>query len=422
MKKISLFIIICFTLSWFSVASGQGFSDNKTNNFLVFTDIHLDYTAKRSMDIQPSGQNIFNDLDPSTFEKLVAQVDRNIKSGVIATPKFILLMGDLVGHIRSAPDSALQSESAVFNLLKKTFPSTPIFYTFGNNDSLKVNYGPFTDPSTHDRVNSPYEVAVTHAGWLDGFLSTGMDCVKNNNTYPCMLTEDKTNGYYAAYLEPKLRLISINTVMFSPRYVQTNEQDTTNQLKWLEAQLAEARQKEESVMMTMHVPPGYNIYDHMSFWGNKEKEGFLAIVSTYQDTIIGMLASHTHYDELKVVKDKFNKPIAGVYLTAALSTMHGNAPSVKTFYYGADRGRWTLTNYDAFGFSVLNNNLVFNKLYDYRQYYCDARSSELTQCLSQVTAEKIKKYFSAGNPNFSGKLESPEDVFLDVLSPATQAP
>ena len=168
-------------------------------------------------------------------------------------------------------------------------------------------------------------------------------------------------------------------------------------------------------MITMHIPPGYNIYDHSPFWSQKEKESFLAIVAAYQDNIIGMLASHTHYEELKVVKDKFNKPIAGVYLTAALSTMHGNAPSVKTFYYGSEKGRWSLTNYDAFGFSVQNENLIFHKLYDYRQYYCDARPSQLTQCLGQVTIYKIKKYFSAGNPNFAGRMESPEDVFLSAF-------
>lgn len=414
MKKIILFITICLFTFGLAVASSQGIYENKKDNFLVITDIHLDVSSKHTMEIQPSARTSNNDLDLPTFQNLIAEVDKNIKNGVVATPKAIFLLGDLVGHIRSTSTSVLESESVVFNLLKKTFPTTPILYTFGNNDSFKSNYGSFSDQTLNERVNSPYEVATTQAGWLNGFLSTGVFCDKNIGTYPCMITEDKINGYYAAYVEPKLRYISINSVMFSPRHVGTNEQDAENQLKWLSAELADAKKNNDAVMIAMHVPPGYNIFDHSPFWENKDREAFLTIISEYQSIIIGMLAAHTHFEELKVITDQSKQPISGIYLTASLSTPHGNSPSVKTFYYGSDNGRWALTNYDAFGFTVQNNQLRFYKLYDYRQYYCDAKPTVLSQCLNRVTSEKIKKYFSVNNPHFAGVMESPDDIFLGI--------
>ena len=51
-----------------------------------------------------------------------------------------------------------------------------------------------------------------------------------------------------------------------------------------------------------------------------------------KDNIIGMLFGHTHMEELKVLKDTAGNTVGAEISTPALSTGHGNAPAVKTFY------------------------------------------------------------------------------------------
>ena len=401
-----------FILMLFPIESGASLKNNE-NNFLVISDIHLDQASAHAMDISPAKNSIDNDLDQPTFEKLIAEVDKNIKNGTVAQPNFIIILGDILGHIRSSSADILQSESSVFKILKQNFPYTPIFYTFGNNDSLKKNYGPFKDSNRSDQYKSPYDVAKFNGGWISGFLSTGSICENKKNNFPCIITEDTTNGYYSAYLESKLRLISLNSVLFSPNRTKVTKQAAMNQLEWLEGQLKIARINQESVLIAMHVPPGNNVYDDSNFWLPKEQTIFLKIVKNYQHNIIGLLASHTHAEELKVIKDSFMKNIAGVYLIAALSTSHGNEPSVKTFYFSKNNGRWLLSNYETFHFSKNDSNLIFNKLYDYKNYYCETgQQRSLFQCLDNITADKMKKYFSAGNKNYAGVMRSPEDINL----------
>jgi UDP-2,3-diacylglucosamine pyrophosphatase LpxH len=387
---------------------------DKKDNFLVISDIHLNQDDSSTMTISPSSGSISNDLDKKTFEKLISDIHKNITDGVVAQPTFIILLGDIVGHLRSSSQHVIDSETAVFNELKKNFPSTPIFYTFGNNDSLEKNYGPLQDSDSSTQYKGPYDVAKFRSGWVDGFLSTGKICEKNTYDFPCIIEENTAYGYYSAYIKAKLRLISLNSVLFSPNRKNTTEQEAMAQIQWLKQQLTAAQTLHESVLITLHIPPGNNVYDHSNFWLPKEQTAFLTIISHYQHNIIGILASHTHAEELKIIKDVSQKNITGVYFTAALSTSHGNEPSIKTFYLSKKNQQWSLANYETFHFSANNTTMNFNKLYDYRDYYCNSQDKTLSQCLDNVTADKIKKYFSAGNQYYEGKMRYPEDIILTI--------
>lgn len=407
--KYLLFLFICLLFPTVSIAS----SVNDRNNFLVISDIHLDKASTHTMEVNPSKENGDNDLDQATFERLVLDINKNIKNNLIAEPKFIILLGDMVGHIRTSSESSIESETVVFNVFKKNFPNTPIFYTFGNNDSLKVNYGPFKDGDRTGQVKSPYEVAKINGGWMNGFLSTGIICGGTENIFPCIITENNTDGYYSAYLKPGFRLVSLNSVLLSKNRIQVSEQDAMNQLQWLSEQLKLAEENQESVLIAMHIPPGNNVYDHSNFWILKEQAIFLKLIRIYQDTVIGVLASHTHAEELKAIRDDFNTNISGVYFAPALSTSHGNAPAIKTFYFSKNSERWLLSNYETFYFSTNDSGLTFDKLYDYKSYYCNKLNiKNLLDCLDNLTPDKMKTYFSAGNPNYGGIMGSPEDIVL----------
>src|SRR5579862_7202632 len=152
-----LFLYLLFLFPTISTASPL----DKKNNFLVISDIHLDIATTHTMEINPSGSNALNDLDRPTFQNLLLEIRENIMKDSIAEPQFIIILGDINGHARPTADSSMKNESVVFGLLKKNFPNTPIFYTYGNNDSLVVKYGPFVDPDPHEScpLKSPYDIA-----------------------------------------------------------------------------------------------------------------------------------------------------------------------------------------------------------------------------------------------------------------------
>ena len=390
----------------------------KQENFLVITDIHLSSISKHVMDINPSKGKLENDLDLVSFKKLLKILNENIKKGNISQPKFILCLGDLVGHLRTTTKGVIQDEIIVFNALKKNFPKVPIFYVFGNKDSLAIDYGPFSVINLPKKDVSPYEIAQSRASWKNGFLSSGKICQsdRKETNFPCLLQIEKTQGYYSAYLAPKLRLIALNSVLFSVLRKQVTEQDASKQLQWLKSQLECAKVSQESVLLAMHIPPGKNVYDNSSFWLPKEEAIFFKIISRYHDRIIGILVAHTHAEELKIIKDVSNKNINGVYFTAA-STTHGNAPSVKIFYFDKNSSKtWQLRKFETFHFYINNKNqLLFSKLYGYNAYYCTKNPAEgIFQCLNNITPEKMKTYFSAGNPNFSSNIKFPDDIVITL--------
>lgn len=408
----SIFLGLCL-----SVIACVGYSDsadNKVNNFLVISDIHLDVLSTHLMDLSPATVTILNDLDVTTFNSLMSEIKQGIENGTVSKPKFIIILGDLVAHHLFSAEAVINNESYIFNYLKKNFPTTPLLYTFGNNDSLSADYGLFSATDRADAIKSPYDVAMKNASWGDGFLSTGTMCQQTPSVYPCIMTEDSTNGYYSTYIAPKLELISINSVMFSPRRAQADEHAAEAQLQWLRAELQKAQNNNDKVILTMHIPPGLNVYDNSPFWLQKESSDFLSIVNTFHNTIIGLLGSHTHKDELKIINNSEGTKIAGVYLIAGLSTFHGNAPSAKTFFYSDDSGAWRLTNYETFYFSKQNASPVLNKLYDYNSYYCTGQEKGLYECLGNVTVEKLNKYFSAGNLNFHEVINFPNDIVCTV--------
>lgn len=398
MNKLLFIFLLSLTFSAYAFST-----DRTPENFLVISDPHLNTHVSHQMDINPAKQDQNNDLDKTTFNTLLKTLTQET---TLPKPKFILLLGDIVGHERLTETTVFDSETEVFEKLKTHFPDIPIFYIFGNNDSFDANYGPFTTSPN----KSPYLVA-TLSGWQNGFLSSGTLCEKEKH-FPCLLNEDANNGYYSAYLEPKLRLIALNTVLFSPRRVNVTEQDAQIELAWLEKQLVAAESNQESVLLAMHIPPGNNVYDHSSFLLPNDNAALLKIIQAYKHIIIGSLASHTHMEELKILKNVNNQIIGDVLFTAGLSTSHGNAPTVKTFYLAKNDTAWELTNYQTFHFT---DTKTLQSLYNYNQTYCESQTkSNIMRCLDKVTLDKFKSYFSAGNPNFAGEIKSPEDIFIEI--------
>ncbi|MCL5261240.1 MAG: metallophosphoesterase [Gammaproteobacteria bacterium] len=398
---------------------------NDSVNFLVFSDIHLDTTQTHPMEIEPKGVNWGSGLDVNTFNVMLSQIQDKIQHGLIPQPMFILITGDIAGYARpiTHPDATYNNEEIVLKGVYNAFPNTPILLAFGNNDSLEKDYGLFYYAPGIKGKHSSYEIAMVPGnGWRDGFLSTGRWCQITNMSYPCLINEDKENGYFTAYLAPNLQLISLNSVMFSDSRHNTTPQSLADkQLVWLGNQLKIADFLNDSVLIASHIPFGNNIFDNSTFWRSNDQDQFYTYLSRYRNNIIGVLSGHTHLEELKVLQDTAHNNIGALIFTAGLSTSHGNAPSLKSFSLSknSSTNKWAISNYETFSFQNNSTNAFsfhLDKLYDFDSYYCASGQSvqSIFDCLGYVTAAKLYTYYTAGNHNFNGTVSAPQDIFVTL--------
>ncbi len=385
-------------------------------DFLVISDIHLNATSTHTMNFSPRMPSLLNDLDVATYRKLIHKLSMDIQAGLVAKPEFILLLGDLVGHIRYSSADVITSETIVFETLRQEFPDTPILYDFGNNDSLLKDYGPFRTTLPGTSLRSPVDVMKTVWPQAD-FLSSGVQCARQLHTYPCLIHTKKTSGYYSAYLNKHVRLIALNSVMFSDQSIESDKEITT-QLAWLKQELISVERNRESALIVMHVPPGYNLYrpwfwSDTAFWTDLSYDTFMGHINAHHSSVIGILAAHTHKDELKIMLDHAKNPVVGVYLNPALSTSHGNAPSVRSYQLGQDlKLHWSLTNYQTYYFKQKADEMTLNLLYDFRETYCHPFEYKMTDCLENVSLEKMQLYYSAGNSKFFEKINVPGNIYF----------
>lgn len=411
--------------------------NSATNNFMLIADVHLINKTTRGMTLKPLMYNPQNDLDRKTFIKLLNSINKGIKKGTVPKPQFILLLGDIVGHEPKAVNTVRDDELAVFGLLKKTFQNIPIFYVFGNNDSFVRNYNLFTKYNAKKtKKESPY-IAAMASGWNNGFLSTGVRChhnIKDKSFHrPCLITENAIDGYYAAYINTNFRLITLNSVLFFvDQKDAVTKQKSHEELAWLKQQLQEAQKHNETALIAFHIPIGNNILDHIPFWRASCTKKFLKIINEYKDNIAGIIAAHTHMDELKVLQEQKQQTDGTVntqntslmLFTAGLSTSHSNLPGIKTVFYQPtkDNNNWILSDYIAFNFTEKKNSEVLIKpLYTYRDTYCkdhinNNSNTSMLECLHGKNLadiiNNVQKYYNNGNPHFSALILSPNDVYV----------
>ncbi|MCL5260682.1 MAG: metallophosphoesterase [Gammaproteobacteria bacterium] len=410
---------------------------NAERNFLLIPDIHLNSATHHRMDINPHGPNDENDIDLATFQTLLQKIKDGIDHRIIATPEFIIFLGDMPRHRRHGVDEIISDEKAVFKNLKsfstQFTPEIPVFFVFGNHDSLNDVWGQFYSDEAFSGFHSPYEIATKQdcenggdCRWADGFLTTGEKCSASGSfTKPCIINENTRYGYYAAYLQNKLKMIALNTVLFTPERKGTTEQDAADELNWLNTELLSAASKQESVLLATHVPFGYGLEGQSEFWVASDQERFLKILKQYKNNIIGILAGHTHKEEAKIVREAAtNSDIAVLMIAAELATVSGNAPSFRTIYFsGNEQSRtlnWALSDYETYNFiaedafGVYLAEPTLEKLYRFSDYYTCKNNEDILDCAKNITATKMEKYYTAGNSNYKEKIKIPENIYVTI--------
>ena len=209
-------------------------------------------------------------------------------------------------------------------------------------------------------------------------------------------------------------LIGLNTVMFSP-YHNAKPQKIKNQMDFLKTHLELANSSGLSVLIAMHIPVGKNVYDGTAFWKKSYHDTFLKLIRTYHKQIKGLLVSHTHMEEFKIIKVP-NEQDIGEFFTAGLSTSHGNSPSVKVFQLKNHKDDWEIQNYITYQIHEKNDEVVISKFYDFLSTYCaefPGSTMSINSCLSQIKFNQILPRFTVNNPNYEQRITSPEAFYVN---------
>lgn len=303
------------------------YAQQKNPSLLLISDIHLDTETPATKPYQDPGMDLWK-----AFQRKATEVAKQ------QDVQFILFLGDLPAHYSCiggcylAPGNRFKHNEDISQALAglhgiASRSGKPLFYLPGNNDAISGNYYSFAD----QRGQTPISLAQASPLFFPAIVPS------TNTTPPCIVSNPNARlGYYSAYPVTGIRLIALNTVMYSPKYESadsTMQQAAGNeQMTWLAGQLKEATEKNEKVYLAMHIPPGLD-YKKNRMWTTVQpwERQLLTLCTRYQSVIAGVLFGHTHMDEIRRLYDTTGKYVTEVAIAApGLSPNHRTNPAIKT--------------------------------------------------------------------------------------------
>jgi sphingomyelin phosphodiesterase acid-like 3 len=361
-------------------------SDTTSPSFLLISDIHLYAEGDQSPAITRNSDS-GKDLWDSAKNKI-----RSVLSGRagFGKPKFIICLGDLPWHAKDSsqmPDVMKNAGNVLADLrVLASTAQVPLLFVPGNNDSEDGDYGPFSDRLFSEDPGGAGRWPVIGGSPLDT-TAWSLGC------------------YSAAPLRGSggLLVLVMNTNVFTPRYGRLTGRDrqTTDadkELKWLGNQLRSAAAQHRRVLIAMHVPPGKDGYlpadpnretcagkfkdlwdpsIRVQKWEQTFPDGqtlpnrqtlpggqtmsaqnaFLDLVSVYQHSIVGIVAGHTHFDGIRMLKDRKKERVSAeegisslLISVPGITPGHGNNPGFKLIRYNPLNFQWNdfITFYNDF--------------------------------------------------------------------------
>jgi sphingomyelin phosphodiesterase acid-like 3 len=285
----------------------------------------------------------------------------------LATPLFITVSGDLMAHqfdcrFKTLVPKGTESDYSTFasktvafvaQQLHATYPTTPIYFALGNNDSGCKDY--------REDSNSAYLKA-------DGL--TFSDTVLNKENQQSIRASFSAFGDYRAELPAPFKntsLLVMQDIFESKKYTTCDGKDFDKegqaQIDWLRKELDKARAKHEHIWVMAHIPPGVDAYSTVTKAAKEKPSGscaydkpemflnsqlFADALRDYTDVITLVLLGHTHMDEMRLYTAK-DGPSAGAVpgkLVPSISPVDGNNPAFTIGY--ANPATATLIDYSVF--------------------------------------------------------------------------
>jgi sphingomyelin phosphodiesterase acid-like 3 len=349
-----------------------GTSAEPGSKFLWLSDLHFDPTAdptlidtlaEASVD---EWSNILASSPPGRFSGFGEDTNWALLSSSLDAIRrtapnieFTIVTGDILVHHFSQKfhSMAKKCEDASFRRfaiktmqfiaaqLGTVAPGKPILFTLGNNDS----------------ECGDYELQPRGAFLRDGSAAIAQLLGP--------LTDQTSAGDWTAlgsYSVPHpslkhYRVIAVNSVYFSPRYQNAcsdiDNDPAMDEMRWLESELAKARDHKDKVWLIFHIPPGIDGYatahatesgrEKTAFmWEPVYTEEFRKLLTRYQNTVTISLAGHEHMDDFRLIGNSL------VLMTPAVSPIFNQNPAFRVVSFrpdGAisDGSTYYLSNLDA---------------------------------------------------------------------------
>ena len=353
-------------------ASGDVIGEPEAGVILSIADFHFDPfydpTLFQALVQSPPSEwtRIFDGSQVSGYGEYGKDSNYNLfvsalQYAALVAPKaeFILLAGDWLAHGFS--DSYYQyagnrDPRGLYEFIDKTvtfltqrireyFPDIPVYPALGNEDSYCGDY----------QLQPKGEFLRRTAGIWKGLLQNGNDEQAFMQTFP-------NGGYYTASAPgtSKHRVVVLNTVFFSTDYRNqcgdSKDDPGVDQLRWLTAQLKDAAAKRDKVWLLYHIPYGIDAYNSVigtggntvekvvSLWQAGYTETFLRLLAQYRDTILFMLAGHTHMDYFRLGPNgEPGRSSSFLLVTPGISPIFGNNPGLHVLSY--DRKAFSALDY-----------------------------------------------------------------------------
>ena len=395
-----------------SAASPSNINAKSDDRFLILSDIHLSDSDVADYYTADTGPALWSRTQ-SEFRELI----RTTK------PTFLLILGDLPGHVNPALTPQQNQQRAKSNIqtvvtgLSRIFRETakPAFYVFGNNDSFRGDLYSF-----YDNDATPHTLF-------------GLDDAENwptaNASQPCSAiasgevacTLDMTHAERLAYYSVKplgkarrLRLIILNSSIFATRYrcVDGGSQtaEIATEIAWFEQQLAEAKSANDAALIAMHIPPGIyrtsTLTDEIKPWVHtaelEPQRQFLQLVTRYHSTIRGVLTGHVHMDEFRRLRSSDGTMQAIDIGTPGITPILGGNPAMKAISYDP-------TTFDLLDAVTYYNTPKASQNHDWGHYSfresfgCNKKT--LFACINAIstTSSKFQRQYKKNFPSRSSK-------------------
>lgn len=366
--------------------------------FLFISDIHLSTVANA-----PSEYGV--DTGHELWELMKGKVQEIMSSD--NPPAFIVYTGDLPDHHPDSGELHDKNIGTVLDELVALAQGTPLFYAPGNNDPRGGDYFPYSDST----CKTPLDLADPEAGY---------PAPNSREIYDY----NQSHGYYAASMYEDLRIIGLNSVMFSvshqDSYPDHCKVDTMNQveeslkqLAWLRAQFEAAQEMDQKVYMIMHIPPGNDAFKGVGMWKDAAwQDSLLVMAEEYESSISGMFFGHTHMDEIRRLAKPSNPSEFSVIAISApgVSPIFKNNPGFKKVYINTD---YEVKDFTTHYTSKVNNIWGVNgenwgdSLYTFREIY-GTDGATVKEALSEMPLKNlfdkmmkiymVKSVYPSGSP------------------------
>jgi hypothetical protein len=277
----------------------------------------------------------------------------NYASTLTPSPDYIFIAGDFPPHgVKPDRPALLDIFQAVIAMLTTFFPSTPIYSALGNHDFFPP-WGTFSgDP---DDFANFAKVQL----WLS----------------PSELETFRAGGYYYHDFQ-NLRVLFLNTVMYSTSRNHSGGPDPFGQFAWIESVAADAVAKGLSLGTVMHIPSGVQRLRSKAGWYPEYITRYHNLTLKYDFQFA--LNAHSHLDQF-LPTEQADVP-RYLLSSPSVSPVDGNNPGFRVYQIG-DNG---IVNYQQYYADILKNptgDLAWKLEYDFNAAYGvgDASPSSLVK-------------------------------------------